>query len=206
LFSVFTNPLPPTLSPTTTNSTLQTISFLGKLDKVVVTSGDSTSDELDEVHNYPYFTRTVPPDSAVSYAAVEFLDSLNFQNIGVLYVNDPYGRTFKDGVVAAAGKLGIHVSTAPFEFNSGSSVSVNRAIDTLIADSGNTVNAFICVTVIDDWDLIIAKAIEEKIMGGDNVWVYTDGLSSKYFEQRGKGGSLYTSDAVVDALRGSFMI
>jgi len=61
------------------------------------------------LQEYPYFTRTIPADSAVSLAAVEFLANQGFDRVGCVYVNDPYGIAFKDGVVAAAGILGISV-------------------------------------------------------------------------------------------------
>ena len=188
------------------SSRTKTISFMGNLDKVVVTTGSATSDELDDVKKYPYFTRTVPGDSAVSLAAVKFLHDLKFTRVGVLYVNDEYGSAFMEGVVDAAKKMDVLPYTAPFDFNSGTGESVQNAIDLLIANSGNTINAFICVSFKDDFDAIIEKSMEKGLMGGSNVWVYTDGVSPVDFSDRGEGGRLFVSQEVVSALKGSFRI
>ena len=184
----------------------KTLSFLGKLDKIPITSGSATSDELDNTENYPYMTRTIPPDSAVALAMVKFYKNLGFTKVGIVYVDDPYGIAFKDAVVAAGIDEDIAVYGDFFQYQSATDKSMNDAFDTIISESSGTVNAWIGIVFDVDFDKLLFAAIERNAAGGDNVWVFSDGISKGDIERKSRGGSEYLSDDVIDALRGSFRI
>ncbi|GMH79298.1 hypothetical protein TL16_g08097 [Triparma laevis f. inornata] len=188
------------------SSRTKTVSFLGKLDVVPVTSGSSTSDELDLIESYPYMTRTIPPDSAVSFAAVQFLKDSGFNKIGVIYVNDPYGIAFKNGVVAAGADEGIEVISAPFEYQSSSDDSAIKALDSIIEATDGQVNAWIGVLFETDLVKVMSAAHDKNAAGGDNVWVFTDGVEIEEINNKGVGASEYVDDDLVDALRGTFRV
>jgi ABC-type branched-subunit amino acid transport system substrate-binding protein len=92
------------------------------------------------IDQYPYFTRTIPPDSAVSEAAVMFLQNQGFTKIGCVYINDSYGQAFKDGVQRAAIKFGVSAYSSPLM----SDFSTNP-VQNILDESDNLVNAWVGV-------------------------------------------------------------
>eukprot|EP00520_Triparma_pacifica_P001888 CAMPEP_0118646232 /NCGR_PEP_ID=MMETSP0785-20121206/7941_1 /TAXON_ID=91992 /ORGANISM="Bolidomonas pacifica, Strain CCMP 1866" /LENGTH=292 /DNA_ID=CAMNT_0006538201 /DNA_START=207 /DNA_END=1082 /DNA_ORIENTATION=+ len=168
------------------SSRTKTLSYIGKVDKIIINSGSATSDELDLVNDYPYFTRTIPPDSAVSEAAVKFLQNQGFDKIGCVYVNDPYGVAFKNGVVTAAAKFGLDAYSSPVL----SDYSTNP-VEEIINESNGLVNAWIGVIFTSDLEPVMRDAVEAGAAGGDNVWVYTDGMNEYDFVQWSAGGGNY---------------
>ena len=125
----------------------------------------------------------MPPDSAVSYVAALFYQSLGMTSIGIAYVNDPYGIAFKDGVFAAAESLGMRVYGAQYEFISSTSSSIDTALETIKEESEGAVNAFVGVA-LDGVDLcrILKKAGELGMAGQGNMWTWTDGVTSDHVQ------------------------
>lgn len=87
---------------------------LGGIDGVAQSSYWSTSDGLEDTGVYPYFSRSIPADSAVAKAAAEFFHSHDYTHIGIAFIQDPYGEAYKDAFVALCQEKGINVVTAGF--------------------------------------------------------------------------------------------
>lgn len=67
--------------------------------KVVLISASSTSDDIKESGDYIF--RIVPTNTAQGKTMADFaFDNLNAQSAAVLYVNDDYGITLKDGIIS----------------------------------------------------------------------------------------------------------
>ena len=101
---------------------------LAGIDEVPMVSYWSTSDAFDsEKSTYPYFARTIPADSAVAKAAAELFHSFGHKYVGIAFVQDAYGESYKDAFVKFSNELGIEVSTQGF--TGGSEVAIKSAID-----------------------------------------------------------------------------
>ena len=57
-------------------------------------SGLSTSRSLENIQQYPYFSRSVPSDLGVSIALCMYLHSVGITHLNVLYVNDSFGKEY----------------------------------------------------------------------------------------------------------------
>jgi hypothetical protein len=180
------------------SSRTKTLAFLAALDVVPITSGSSTSDELDRVDQYPYFTRVIPPDSAVAFAVINYYKTLGFTRIGVTYINDPYGVAFEAAAAEAGASLNVEIFSAPHEGAQQTVDSVKASLEKIKKDSGDTVNAFLGV-VLEEVDLnYVAEAGAELNMiggGSSTVWTFTDGAEPLFFER----------SPHVEELKGSFL-
>ncbi|OWF56546.1 Metabotropic glutamate receptor 5 [Mizuhopecten yessoensis] len=76
----------------------------------------SSSPDLDDVINYPYFLRTVPSDVTQVEAMVKIIEHMGWKRVGMLYVNNNYGSKGKALFMDKAASSGICVTT-PIEMS-----------------------------------------------------------------------------------------
>ncbi|XP_069101089.1 uncharacterized protein [Argopecten irradians] len=76
----------------------------------------SSSPDLDDVINYPFFLRTVPSDVTQVGAMVKIIEHMGWKRVGMLYVNNNYGSKGKALFVEKAAARGICVTT-PIEMS-----------------------------------------------------------------------------------------
>jgi hypothetical protein len=100
------------------------------------------------------------------------------------YVNDNYGIAYKEATVQAGLDVGVEVFSAPFEGGATSDTTHSACLAKIKEDSNDAVNAFILVvhgqtTNTVDLDRIFEKAAAMGMVGEDNVWTLSDGISSK---------------------------
>eukprot|EP00520_Triparma_pacifica_P006150 CAMPEP_0118652406 /NCGR_PEP_ID=MMETSP0785-20121206/11299_1 /TAXON_ID=91992 /ORGANISM="Bolidomonas pacifica, Strain CCMP 1866" /LENGTH=812 /DNA_ID=CAMNT_0006544917 /DNA_START=83 /DNA_END=2521 /DNA_ORIENTATION=+ len=148
---------------------------LGGIDKVVQSSYWSTSDGLEDTGVYPYFSRSIPADSAVAKAAAEFFSFHGYQHIGIAFVQDPYGEAYKDGFVKSCQELDINVITAGFI--GGDIASINATVEVL---EQSNIKVGLFVGFDGDYPGFVVKASEEdmKVAGVEGtLWVLADGVS-----------------------------
>ena len=72
-------------------------------------SYSASSPDLDNKVRYPYFLRTVPSDNLQVRGMIEMLYDLTVTHVGLLYIDDAYGRAGKDALVKEASSRGICV-------------------------------------------------------------------------------------------------
>ncbi|XP_060062918.1 uncharacterized protein LOC132543434 [Ylistrum balloti] len=76
----------------------------------------SSSPDLDDVINYPYFLRTVPSDVTQVGAMVKIIEHMGWKRVGMIYVNNNYGSKGKSLFIEKANSSGICV-TDPIELS-----------------------------------------------------------------------------------------
>jgi len=81
------------------------IALLGGIDAVPQISYWSTSTDLDDQGDFPYFMRTIPDDGKIAIGAADFMKQNDMKTIAVIYVNDGYGSAYASAFTAAARKL-----------------------------------------------------------------------------------------------------
>ena len=52
----------------------------------------------------PNFFRTIPDDKGTAYAMIDYVKTIGGKKVNVIYLNDAYGATMRDAVVAEAKK------------------------------------------------------------------------------------------------------
>ena len=161
--------------------------------------------QLDNLEQYPYFTRTVPPDSAVSEAIVLLLKNQGFTKLGCVYVNDPYGNAYKDGIIMAAKANGMEAFTSAFTYGS----DVITSVTDIVGLSDGEVNAWVAVVFTDDLDSVMRDAVRSGSAGADHVWVFGDAVGAEDLTERAVGGTECVDKdcmKIAAALNGAFRV
>lgn len=65
-------------------------------------SYSASSPDLDNRVRYPYFLRTVPSDTLQVQGMIETLEYLKVTHVGLVYIDDAYGRAGKDALIKEA--------------------------------------------------------------------------------------------------------
>jgi hypothetical protein len=66
--------------------------YLARVRGVPIISGSATGPALSSDASYPSFFRTVPPDDAIGFSVVDFVQGAGWRKLGFLYSDEPYGR------------------------------------------------------------------------------------------------------------------
>lgn len=74
---------------------------------IPVISYGASAPDLDNRIRYPYFLRTVPSDTLQVQGMIEVLDYLKATHVGLLYIDDVYGRSGKEALEKEAASRGI---------------------------------------------------------------------------------------------------
>ncbi|GMH51949.1 hypothetical protein TrLO_g13998 [Triparma laevis f. longispina] len=161
---------------------------LAGIDGIPQVSYWSTSDAFDQNHasTYPYFARTIPADSAVAKAAAQLFDSYGHKYVGIAFVQDAYGESYKDAFVGFATELGIEVSTQGF--TGGSEVAIKSAIDNFALER---LQVGIAIIFGNDFDRFFEYATEKGLCGPGTLWILSEATSNDAV--LGKTGELQTA-------------
>jgi hypothetical protein len=161
------------------------MNILGGIDEVPAVSYWSTSDSFDSSHgNYPYFSRTIPADSAVAKAAAEFFKSHGHKTIGVAYLEDAYGEAYKSALVTFCFELGITVQAQSFQVIDGSDAQIKKAVDNLQV-SGIRVGIII---LSDEFNQFFDYAAEKGMTGPGNLWILSEAITNDFIKGKESEG------------------
>ena len=89
------------------------LSFLFTKLKIPFISSSSSSPDLDDRINFPYFLRTVPSDVEQARAMVEIMKEMGWEYASALYVNNNYGSKGKEQFLHFANESNICVAKSP---------------------------------------------------------------------------------------------
>lgn len=137
----------------------------------------ATATTLDDLSLYPRFMRTIPPDDAPAAALCAFWKyELGLESAGIIYVQDTWGKAFRDGTVSACGALGM--TTYDFKFETASASSIADAV----ADLAATGVKVACIAAIGSQDLgmITSEALANGMLGDDGTswsWASANAIS-----------------------------
>lgn len=95
-------------------------------------SSATTSVELSDSENFPYFYRTVPSDNVQAEAIIKLCTLFDWNTIGIMYVNDNYGVYLAVSILDLALDESIETYSISFEqFDETSYVSAAKQIKQL---------------------------------------------------------------------------
>lgn len=152
--------------------------------KIPLISPLSTSTELSDTLIYRYFGRLVPSDEGAARAAVDYLRSrLDLTHLGVLYVNDSYGRAYFEAIVDASEDL-ITVKGFPFSYNNVVSEDAKQIAFAVKELASTKYKVFFGIFYDYFYQLIMENAYREKIVGPGYLWLTSDGFSETYLDGR----------------------
>ena len=172
------------------------LAIFSGLYQIPLVSPFSTSMELDNIRQYPYFSRLVPSDAGTARALVAYLRSrrADLRHLGVIYLNDAYGSAYFQAIQDAAGDGSgnddkdadwdaILVKGASFLYtrDESSAEQIDLAIQKL-ADTGY--RTFFGVFYDEHYDLVMERAVYHGIAGPGYTWILSDGLSETYLHKR----------------------
>lgn len=159
-------------------------SLLTGLQRYPQVSGASTSSDLDNKGQYPYFARTVPSDAGNAVSIIQFLSNvLKIEHLAVININDAYGNNFIQGLRAAA------VNYAPMMKIHQASLDNDEASTRAALQSvKETEYRYILALVFGEetFDQLLEAAYDMGIAGtGEHQWFFGDsfnGVDGREFE------------------------
>ena len=190
---IFSGPPDAIIGAPRSSSTIP-LSFVSNVDRVPIVGNSATSLELDSASSHPFFSRTIPSDAGVARAIVIFLQAHGYERGNVIYIDDAYGKTYKDVLFAEGQKENVLLNLYPVP--EGDEDAMDAALDEIAASELNVI-----VGVVFDSDLarLILQAEKKGLSGEGRVWIFSDSIGSLDFVV---GGNL----AVAKALNGSLQI
>ena len=135
----------------------------------------STSAALDDTAQYPLFGRTIPSDDGTAVPFVLYMRNvLNVKNLGVLNVDDAYGRAFATGIQVAAQQFAPDMTIQSFDINPAASDEALRRTVCLLTDTQYTF-FFGIIFPTELVDRVMVEAYKQGIAGtGKHNWVFAD--------------------------------
>ena len=153
----------------------------------------SSSTDFDNKEQYPYFGRTVPSSSSDAGAVVSYLQHLNVEYVGVIFVTDAFGSSFQKSFQDAAGEVVPPIRTDSVSFGYRMELDPRDTITADDSDSDNTSkddevrNAvsglastgyryFVALVGEEHYDRIMREATQQGLTGPDYVWIFVGGV------------------------------
>eukprot|EP00163_Fabomonas_tropica_P014677 TRINITY_DN2669_c0_g1_i1.p1 TRINITY_DN2669_c0_g1~~TRINITY_DN2669_c0_g1_i1.p1 ORF type:complete len:1253 (+),score=231.12 TRINITY_DN2669_c0_g1_i1:224-3982(+) len=153
------------------------ISYLASALKIPQISYSSTSASLSNKNEFPYFLRTVPPDSLQAEGLIAFIKHMGWKKTSVLGENSIYGQGLVNEVMASAAARGIGIAySGVFDANNihaaleGCRTAGSRII-ILAAQGANVQIAYTAIKTLH------MKAPEFQWLGSDGVMQSVAGYS-----------------------------
>jgi len=144
----------------------------------------STSTELDKHANYPFFSRLVPSDAGVADAMVKyFAESIKISHICIVYVNDSYGISYAKAIQNAGYKYSLQTQAFALPYDP----DENNVLQLIKSLKRTNIHYFVAVTF--HFDILMASAITEGLIGPDYFWMLTDATKKSSFEKTFEKGS-----------------
>ena len=136
--------------------------------QIPLISGSASAAVISSLDSKGFTFRTVPSDTAQAAALADIAHEKGFDSLGVLYMNDAYGKGLADGVAAAFAKLGGKVRGS-LPFTSGQ-ISFRSNIEK-IARTGP--DALMVIAYPGDGQPIVRQALDG---GNFNQFLLSDGM------------------------------
>mmetsp|Transcript_10508 Transcript_10508/g.19666 ORF Transcript_10508/g.19666 Transcript_10508/m.19666 type:complete len:318 (-) Transcript_10508:2642-3595(-) len=146
----------------------------------------SSAPSLDDRHDgTSLFTRTVPSDLAAASVFGELLSYQSVTQVGMIYVDGPYGVGFRDSVSLVLDKteIGFH----PTSFQGGNLQSITFALQFL---RSKNLNVIILIALQEEFPLVIESLV---MLGMDTnkLFLTADGFSQSSLKQYFDSNSTY---------------
>jgi len=143
----------------------QTLAILGNAYDLPQISSSSTASTLDD---FRLFARTVPTNQGDAQAIIANLQQLGVSHVGVLFINDNWGRRYEQDVQFYAQRYNLTVHSVAYNDEDDLN-SAMRQLDNF------QVRYFIGIINPNSWRDVVRKAYQQGIMGhAQNQWFLGD--------------------------------
>ena len=158
----------------------------------------SSSTDFDNKEQYPYFGRTVPSSSSDASAVISYLQYLEVEYVGVIFVTDAFGSSFQKSLQDAAGEVVPPIRTDSVSF--GYRMELDPR-DNVMADDGsdsdnrddevrNAVAGlastgyryFVALIGEEHYDRIMREAFRQGLASSEYVWIFVGGVDRKVWQ------------------------
>jgi len=150
------------------------LSFVSATDRVPTIGYSATGEALDEKSSHPYFLRTIPSDASLTVEVAKFFQLYEWESVAMVYVEDTYGRNYKDGLFKACEELQIDLRLFPFVLNDKSSIK-----SALEAVRDSQLNIKMAVVFEDDLTTMMEIANDLGLTGEGKLWIFSDSIGSR---------------------------
>uniref|UniRef100_A0A6U6INS6 Receptor ligand binding region domain-containing protein n=1 Tax=Odontella aurita TaxID=265563 RepID=A0A6U6INS6_9STRA len=148
----------------------------GVYDLLQVTPSAS-SVALDNMGEYPLFTRTHPSDASMAELSVEYLHRiLNVHFFAQLYIDNDFGSTYHTAVVKRAAEYGMVVKSVSFR----PGAEMDEIEEALVQLKETGYNYFLGIFFSGDYERIMDKAAEVGVAGEGRFWMFNGALASAF--------------------------
>ncbi|KAK6176503.1 hypothetical protein SNE40_014775 [Patella caerulea] len=174
------------IGPLSSGVTIPVAEFFSRLN-IPVVSYASTSPDLDDKTNFPYFLRTVPSDDEQAEAMVAIIKEMGWEYVDVLYVANNYGTKGKDAFLRIAANRNV-CTGEPFKINEISSDDVE--LYNIITELHKAQAKVVVFFGIDTRYSALMKALNARQDLGDFVFIVSEewGTKNQLLEDGGKAG------------------
>lgn len=158
----------------------------------------SSSTNFDNKEQYPYFGRTVPSSSSDASAVVSYLQYLEVEYVGVIFVTDAFGSSFQKSLQDAAGEVVPPIRTDSVSF--GYLMDLDPRDNVMADDGGDSDNKddevrnavaglastgyryFVALVGEEHYDRIMREASRQGLTGPEYVWIFAGGVDRKVWQ------------------------
>ena len=152
------------------SATTVTAATLGGMLKIPQIGFWPSSPTLDDVAAHPYFGRVCPSDLATNRARMEYFKSVNWNRVGLLYINDAWGAPLASDLAARFSNIDGWV-LKPQAFTAGNVEEMRTGLTTLKNDG---YKIFVYFSYESDTLLVLREAVTLGLIGKDCAWSFGD--------------------------------
>lgn len=170
----------PTFSAVATSA-----SIAASIDSIPMVSYWATSPELDRFGIYPYFMRTIPSDAMAAVAAVAWFVRNKWQRVGVISVDDSYGRGYSTALVKECTRQRVTCESVSYEtwgYEGDDELVLASMAERLHVLAQLKLNVFFAVLRDLDFNHFINTTVTLNLMRPDTAWTFSDSIGAEAFE------------------------
>ena len=168
--------------------------IISGVNEIIHLSHHASSMEFNNKNQFPIFGRTVPSSFEDAQITIQYLQTLNVDHVGIIYVNDDSGvsfhKAFRD--VAAFSEPRIRTRSFPISTNyitfirddiSFNPKQLGQEMTTALASLKETgVRYIVAVINEESYDLLMHKASLQGIVGKDYFWLFPFLMNREVFQ------------------------
>jgi len=152
------------------SATTVTAATLGGMLKIPQIGYWSSSPTLENVADYPYFGRVCPSDLATNKARMAFFKLVNWNRVGLLYINDAWGAPLASDLAAEFAAIDGWL-LKPQAFTAGNVEEMRSGLTTLKTDG---YKIFVYLSYEADTLLVLQEAVKLGMIGKEYAWTFGD--------------------------------
>lgn len=172
-------PQPCAIIGTTTSDRSIKLGIVTGVYDLLQVSASATSANLDNIDNYPLFSRTTPSDTDQAQMIVRYLnEELKVNTFAVVFLVDlEYSLSYTKGLQKYAAENGMEVLLVPIKLLTDPKPTVEQVMEQMKVLKDEKINYIISPIHTSHYPKIMTAAGNEGLAGEGNFWIYPGQLS-----------------------------